>query len=77
MNGPTTDPLTREQRARAEALHTAAAVLTAAPAIRTPLASDVVEVAVYVETGAAVADARTGDLVEVATLSGEPTGADQ
>lgn len=53
MNELTTDPLTREQRARAEGLHTASAVLVAAPAQVADAATppDLVDLAAYVIDG--------------------------
>ena len=82
MNGPTTDPLTREQRARAEALHTAAAVAAAAPEPSTSFVatSNLVDLAAYVIDGVhPLANYPDDDVepVEARTLSGEQIGADQ
>lgn len=75
------DPLTREQRARAEALHTAAAVAAAAPEPSTSFVatSNLVDLAAYVMDGVHPLTRYDDDAepVEARTLSGQPTGADQ
>ncbi len=77
MNELTTDPLTQPQRARAEALHTSAAVLVAG-VIPEPTTLDLADLAAYVIDGVHPRRHYDDQLpVEVRTLSGDTIEADQ